>query len=67
MFCKSLPMPSIVLLQTEITKPAMPTMANLEIKESEENFIDQFPYEILRTSTKWPSIAAASAIAGLTK
>ena len=60
-------MPSIVLLQAEITKPAMPTIVNLEIKESEENFINPLPYEILRTSTKWPSIAAAAAIAGLTK
>ena len=38
MVCKSLPMPSMVLLQAEIITPAMPTMANLEINEIEENF-----------------------------
>ena len=67
MFCKSLPTPSIVLEHAEIMSPAKPTIANLEIKESDENFILNYLYEILRTSTKWPSIAAAAAIAGLTK
>jgi len=39
MFCKSFPKPSIVLLQAEINKPTKPTMANLAIKETEENFM----------------------------
>ncbi len=66
MFCKSLPTLSIVLLQAEIINPVTPTIASLEIKERRKFHVDCL-YEILRTSTKWPSIAAAAAIAGLTK